>query len=380
MKILHIHQDYPDGRNYPSTKAVYNLIEACKAENKNVEHIVLSINRTSNPFKVSFKMFSEGYSLVYWALPIPYIYKPVIWFWVEYLEFMLKNVNFTMIHSHKLTTEGLFTKYLSRKRNVPYCVSIRGGSDLHNVTRLFDLKNDFSQIYYEAGHIFWVSSWAKSACSKYFSGLPKSYSDLPNICNINKVIKAQIINADRYSTVLSYHQLERKGLLPLLDAIAVLKAQGRFIFLDIIGGGHNEMRKKIIKKIDSLNLKEQVSILGEMKNNDLLIKLSHSKGMLLPAINETFGMTYVEAMAYQCPILYMANTGIDGYLDDVYPGVKLQDQTVKVIVAGLVELEENHVKIKVELCSMKKENYLDKFKDKQISNHYLTALIENISF
>jgi hypothetical protein len=75
----------------------------------------------------------------------------------------------------------------------------------------------------------------------------------------------------------------------------------------------------------------------------------------------------------------MANTGIDGYLDDVYPGVKLQDQTVKVIVAGLVELEENHVKIKVELCTMKKENYLDKFTDKRISNHYLTALIENIS-
>ena len=379
MKILHIHQDYPDGRSYPSTKAVYNLIEACKAENKDVEHIVLSINRTSNPLKVSFKKFYEGYSLVYWALPIPYIFKPVIWFWVQFLAFMLKNINFTIIHSHKLTVEGLFAKYLSKKRNVPYCISIRGGSDSNNMARLFDLKNDFYQIYYEAKHVFWVSAWAKPSFSEYFLGLPKLYSDLPNICNINSVINLNKVDLERYSIVLSYHQLERKGLFPLLDAIAALKEQDHVILLDIVGDGESEICKKITNKIDSLNLKEQVSILGDMQHDDLMIKLSQSKGMLLPAIYETFGMIYVEAMVCQCPILYMAYTGIDGYIDDVYPGVKLQNQTVKAIVEGIKEMEENYAKIKTQLFSMNKVNYLDKFTAKHICNHYLISLNENIS-
>ena len=57
----------------------------------------------------------------------------------------------------------------------------------------------------------------------------------------------------------------------------------------------------------------------------------------------------------------------------------LKNQTVKAIVVGLKEMEKNHTKIKVQLCSMNKENYLDKFTAKHICNHYLTSLSEDIS-
>ena len=81
MNLLHIHQDYPDGRPYSATKAVSNLIDSAKIIDPSVKHFVLSINRTSNPFKISIKNFEDGISLVYWSLPLPFISRLSIVFW-----------------------------------------------------------------------------------------------------------------------------------------------------------------------------------------------------------------------------------------------------------------------------------------------------------
>ena len=223
MKVLHIHQDYPDGREYPNTKAVSNLIEASRITNTSIEHFVVSINRTSNPLKISVKGFSDGISIVYWALPLPLIYKPVIWFWAQVIAYKLRSLNFTLIHGHKLTTEGLFSYFLSKRLNIPYCVSVRGGTDAYNLARLSDLKETFYKVYNGAKHVFWVSAWAKKKFSAKFKGLPVFSSELANICQIENISPVATAQRERYCIILSYHQLQRKGLFPLLEAMALLR-------------------------------------------------------------------------------------------------------------------------------------------------------------
>lgn len=373
MKILHIHQDYPDGRPYPFTKAVSNLIDACKVADSSVEHFVLSINRTSNPLKISINYFEDGLSLVYWALPLPFIYKPIIWLWSMVLVFILRKVEFSVIHGHKLTTEGLFSYFLAKKLLIPYFISVRGGSDMHNYQRLKDLAPSFSNVYHNAEHIFWVSAWAKGYFEEQFNIKNQKSTTLANICAISKLPK-MLGNRERYCTILSYHQLRRKGLFPLLEALVLLREQDKEILLDIIVSGPSEQETLIIDKIKMLGLESQVKVLGQLTHPHILENLSQSKGLLLPAVNETFGMAYVEALACKCPILYVANTGIDGYLDDVNVGAKLDSQLAGSIANGVLAIEGNSESIADQLEQMLQTGYLKKFTANTISMQYLNKV------
>ena len=127
-------------------------------------------------------------------------------------------------------------------------------------------------------------------------------------------------------------------------------------------------------KITTLGLKNQVSVLGSIPHQQLLNKLSHAKALLLPALNETFGMAYIEALACGCPILYIENTGIDGHLDDVYVGIKIQSQSANTIADGIKKIELNYMDIENQLVIVNDTSYLNKFTATAITKHYLNII------
>lgn len=378
MDILHIHQDYPDGRPYPNTRAVSNLIQATEELEASIGHYVLSINRTSNPFKVSLNKFDQGLSLVYWALPLPFIYKPVIFFWAFLISLVLRAnaKEFDVIHGHKLTTEGLFSFYLSRFIKSPYVISVRGGSDCHNIARLPDCKASFRLVLKNALSVFWVSPWAQGFIEKKLNYHHPNNIALSNICKIDGLESRQDKLKTKYTIILSFHQFRRKGLFQLLSAMVSIKEKGVNVSLDIVGSGAEKYKKVIIKEIIRLELGSQVRLLGQLGHAELLAKLRLSKALLLPANNETFGMAYVEALACGCPILYVKNTGIDGHLNDVLPGVRIDRQGEEEIEAAILDIEENYDKYQRSLTDISRGEYLKKFTGGYIANNYVSEILE----
>jgi glycosyltransferase involved in cell wall biosynthesis len=373
MKILHIHQDFPDGRNFPSTDAVKNLIKSVKKKDKEIKHFVLSINRTSNPFKVSFKRFDYGLSIVFWSIPLPFIYTLSIKFWVFILK---KNINisdFDYIHAHKFTSEGFFAYLLSKDTSIPYYVSVRGGTDVHNIKRFPKLKKLYSNIYKNAKGVFWVSPWAAkfivSSLDVYKKGVL-----LPNICNL--IEPKSIINYDksRYTTVLSFHQYRRKGLLQLFESIYELNKRGFSIKLDVIGSGGKKEKQIIQNEICKLGLSNNIKLLGQLPHSEVLTNLQSSKALLLPAENETFGMAYVEAISCGCPILYMANTGIDGYFCNKNVGIKVHSQEVVELSEAIIKLENNNLFYNEEIHNFLKRDELKYFAEDNITKTYIMEL------
>lgn len=375
MKILHIHQDYPDGRDYPFTKAISNLIHATENYTSDVKHCVLSINRTSNPFKISIKKFEQGYSVVYWALPLPYIYLPVIYFWSFIFSLVLRHKGINMIHGHKLTTEGLLSRYLAKFLDVKYVISVRGGSDFHNLNRLPDCRNAFKKVFSNASKVFWVSPWVKNTVEKKLSENSNKIL-LPNICQIENIKPCINPVNKRYCIVLSLHQYQRKGVLQLLVAIASLKENGKIILLDIIGSGESKFQKIIMEEVARLKLGKQIEFVGELNHGAVMEYLKHAKGLLLPAVNETFGMTYIESLACGTPILYMANTGIDGHLDDVDLGVKIENQNSTSIEKGIIALEDNFALYRETIENTVEINYLSKFTEHIIAKQYMKEIMD----
>lgn len=373
MKILHIHQDYPDNRNFPSTNAVKNLIDGVKKKDKKIEHFVISINRSSNPFRISFKQFNDGLSVVFWSIPLPIIYTLSIRFWSFILKKTINLKDFDCIHAHKLTSEGLFAYHLSKSTSIPYYISVRGGTDLHNINRFSGMKKTFSKIYKNAKKIFWVSPWATELTVSKLGVFEKGVL-LPNICKLVEPESVISYSQSRYTTVLSFHQYKRKGLLQLFKSIHELNKKGLDVNLDVIGSGGKKEKGLIKNEVNKLGLSNHVKFLGQLPHSEVLTKLQASKGLLLPAENETFGMVYVEALSCGCPILYMANTGVDGYFCDKNVGVKVNSQDVNELSDAIITLENNNSFYKQEIQSFLNRGELEEFKEDSIVKSYIMEL------
>lgn len=376
MRILHFHQDYPDCFSYPSTKVVSNLIESCEKRNPNIEHFVVSINRTSNPFKVSLKNFERGIAVVYWAIPLPLIYLPVMTIWALVVRLRLRNEKFDLVHGHKLTTEGLFTYFFAQLSKLPYCISVRGGTDVHMLRKMWDLRWLWKKVYNEAKHVFWVSCWAKGKVESYLKiARNENSSRFPNIGVINTASEYTAPkDRERFITVLSFHQMKRKGLLELLSALKLLSEAGHTFHLDVVGGGDERNLNYAKSQLKNMGLQDQVTIFGILSHDKVLKKISESKAMLLPAKNETFGLVYIEALANATPIMYLKNTGIDGYFEPADVGVRLPAQNIESIKQGILKLDKNHALLSRKLKENVVKGFLEEFYEFNIIAHYISTI------
>ncbi|WP_057832359.1 glycosyltransferase [Colwellia sp. TT2012] len=384
MNVLHIHQDYPDGRPYPFTKAVANLISSCELQDTNIKHTVVSINRSSNPFSLSSKSFEQGISIVYWAIPLPFLYYFSMKLSACYIHQKIKHLNIDLIHGHKLTSEGVLAYFLAQKMNKPYVLSVRGGSDMHNIRRLPQHKNLFSKVFMQAKKVFWVSAWAKVPVQKILDidlAIIAKTSLLPNICNINLSYPQQDADLRHgYVTAVSYHQYKRKGLAELIEAIAAINKQNSSIELTVYGSGDAVYQTEIENLIVKHNAVACVHLKGQVSQQVLLSAMSQSKGFLLPAMNETFGMAYIEALSVGCPILYVENTGIDGYFNNVCIGEKITAVNVAQLIASITKIDKNNAQLCNSIKKYQEDNCLSFYTAEQVGKDYLNNLaLDNLN-
>lgn len=374
MKILHIHQDYPDGLNRPFTKAVSSLIEHCEKLDDQVEHVVLSINRTSNPLHARIEPFEQGIRVVFWAIPLPYLYQYSIKLCCLLLKNKVAKLNVDLIHGHKLTSEGLFVSNLAKSLKLPFAVSVRGGSDLNNIRRLFDCRKVYKELYNKARSVFYTSPWAKKEIEQVLGTQERETVNFPNICEFSNAKPESIEARQRYTLVLSYHQYLRKGIIPTFEAMAKLVKDGKPIYLDVVGGGDDSIRKIIEDKLSELGLNDYVAILGKMEHHKLIELMQSSRGLILPALNETFGMAYIESLACGAPVVYMSGTGIDGFFDGMNIGAKLLDQKPESIYNAILEIENGYSGIYESVQSLIESGYLENFKGKLVAQQYLSSI------
>lgn len=378
MRILHIHTDFPDGSRYPSTQAVLNLIEAAEA-NSDLSGYVLSVHRTSNPFRVSVKPFERGLCVVYFSLPLPFLHRFLLYFWASLIRlFYLKNTKFDIIHAHKLTSEGLFAKHLASAWGISYLITVRGGTDFRAYSRLPDCKALFNQILLGAKKVIFLTPAAKKIMTKLSSIHLENSTVIPNLCRFTTKPDTDKQKNDiiEYTTVLSFHQYKRKGVLNLISAIGLLKE--RFpttqIRLSIVGGGDDSVRSIIQSHIVSLGLSDQIRLKGLMEYEEVQRIISSSDGMLLPAFDETFGMVYLESIANHTPIMYMKETGIDGFFSDGLVGVSVKTQDPEEIASAILVLIEKSDDFRFHIAELIRSGFFAMFTSEHIVRSYKNAL------
>lgn len=130
--------------------------------------------------------------------------------------------------------------------------------------------------------------------------------------------QSQLFNTSRSKlrVLTCANLIKRKNIDKLILAIRELPEFELFI----IGDGQ-ELEN--LKKIEAKN----VFFLGRLSNDKVIQEMQKSTIFILPSINESFGMVYLEAMASGCITVCTKDDGIDGIINDLENGFLCEPNT-----------------------------------------------------
>ena len=243
--------------------------------------------------------------------------------------------SFDCIHAYTVFTDGNVARYLSRKYNIPYLVTVRN-TDINIFFKyMLHLRNKGIEILKESAGIICLSpSYKKMLLDKYVSSksaecIKKKISIVPNgiddfwLLNTYKEKPIDLTNsriAEKELKTIYVGQINKnKNLEESVNAIVELKKQGWSVTFTAIGEVQDEEIFSQLNKYDFFNYNNSVpkeELISFYRSADIFIMPSHT---------ETFGLVYAEAMSQGLPVIYTRGQGFDGQFKDGEVGYSVDD-------------------------------------------------------
>ncbi len=159
----------------------------------------------------------------------------------------------------------------------------------------------------------------------------------------NGVESRDQLGLDGRPIVLYVGRLEPiKGLDPLLDAIASLRAGGLPVDLLVVGGDHDDSPRgheaHLRQRIRALGLGSSVRFLGPQPQDVLRAYYVAADVTVLPSYYESFGMVALEAMACGSPVVGSRVGGLTTTIRDGVTGYLVPEGDVGALAQRLADL------------------------------------------
>jgi len=155
-------------------------------------------------------------------------------------------------------------------------------------------------------------------------------------------ISEKSINDDRItkknntSYITVSNLIKRKNIDIAIRAFSKMENKNN-ITLTIIGDGEERLRLQNL--VNELNLSKNIIFLGHLSREKVLLELDKHDFFILPSINETFGVVYLEAMARSCIPIGIKNEGIDGVIQNGINGY-LIEPTINGVISIMKTIEK----------------------------------------
>jgi len=178
----------------------------------------------------------------------------------------------------------------------------------------------------------------------------------------NKEKKEEII---LLSTV---YLVRRKGLHYLIDALKIVKEKGITNFkLNIVGSGPDEFffRQKVINS----NLSDNVNFIGFLPHNQTLDFYQNADIYCHPALGEPFGLSIVEAMATELPVILFNCGGAPEVISEKNKKILVEPKNINDLANKIIKLikEEEYRKY---IGKKNREKVIEKYDWEIIANNY----------
>ena len=147
--------------------------------------------------------------------------------------------------------------------------------------------------------------------------------------------------ADALILLSVVNELERKGCFLVLEALAILKEQGRQFHYVIAGRADYT---KLRAQADSMGLLDMLTLLPPTINEDLVALYQAADIFVLPTKYESFGLVCMEALACGLPVVSCRVGGVEDYVTHGVDGA-LVSRTPEGIAEGVDMLADSETRI-----------------------------------
>ena len=380
-KILHLSYDLRDRHNREVTTAVSKLINVSRSK---FEPFIIDLVRVTNPQQEMIRLKNPEHLMInVFGLPYGLLMN---WSQDRALKRIKKaesrslvNLNeFSMVHAHKLTFEGIAGYRLASSLDIPFAVTLRQ-TDTYVFNRKPGAVEAFKPIIKSCERFFYLIPQILKRMKRIFGDeFFEKYIEhkavlLSNIVERNIAKEEAIVENNVLLTVMrmTKKSVERKNVKRLLAAFKLLNRPD--IKLRIVGDG--EYLPTIRSWVNEYNINDKVIFEGAIPNEEIDKYYKSTQAFLLPSISETFGMVYAESLLNGTPIMYSKDyLGFDGYFDGVGAGV--DPKSVESIKNGIIDLLENGDTYRKNILGLDKSGEFKIFSTDYIADKYNSVLAE----
>ena len=227
---------------------------------------------------------------------------------------------FDVVHAQYCYPTGLAALEASRRTGVPNVVSIQGG-DGHWVGECCGTHREamLAVLGHAGARLIGSESFARAVHGRLGTPLER-FTIVPGAVNVQRFRPlagrepGEI--SDPATPALLYHGRvdRRKGVLDLVDALALLRERGRAVRLVVSGIGPDV--EAVRERVAERGLGERVDVLGIASYEDAPARYHRGDVFVSPTYMEGFSNTILEAMASGLPIVSCEVVGVVDCLAD----------------------------------------------------------------
>lgn len=234
-------------------------------------------------------------------------------------DFSLKNYDVMISH---MPSGALMALKLLEKEKIKYVCAVHSSDILVLTKNIYSVffKQKLIKAYKKADLVAARSPVLKNKIENIITGIGNktfvAYSGVDDeladeMQDYNAKCLDFIYNKELSITAVA-SLIKRKNLDIVIKGLAELKDKN--FFLRIIGDG--EEKNNLQKLVKELNLERNIKFQGGISRREVFDYLKKSSVFVLLSDNETFGLSYLEAMAALNIVIAAKDDGIDGILKD----------------------------------------------------------------
>lgn len=256
---------------------------------------------------------------------------------------LLKSEDFDIIHCHVALPDGVVGSYLSKKFKISYGITIHGADIYESLPENNLNYKKIKKVIENAGFIGVVSNRLYDLIlNEKIIPPAETTRVIYNGVNIPlEKMEVKLKNSKKKSIKLLSvgHMIRRKGIDFVLRALSMLKNKYSNIEYFVIGDGHDlDYFKKIAEEF---NVQGITHFLGAKDNLEVFEYMKLCDLFVLPSLNESFGIVFIEAMSQGMITIGTFGEGISDVIKDGFNGFLVKPRNVEDLYLKLCYLITN---------------------------------------
>ncbi len=288
------------------------------------------------------------------------------------LDDLLSKIDYKKIelsHATTLFCDGRIALDLFKLYDIPYIVAIRS-TDIWFFKKFWHLRRVGLEVLRCSKKVVFISDSIKNRfllmLSKY--NLPVDfqytviYNGIDNFWIDNLYNKVKCEKKTKYRLLYVGTFIKRKNVKLLIKSFKKIAEYKQGLELVLVGakGTYLDYVKREASRYGN------IEYLGAIKDKKLLLDVYRSCDLfVLPSINETFGLVYLEALSQKLPIIGVVNEGIYGVLQENCLGFFLDSVDMDSVCSAIISVLSNLSKY-----NLPNNDFFESFRWKNISEKY----------